>query len=120
MLGDTLIVAYPTRRYRSAWIGIAVQGAQSVVLAATEMTTEPNMDKLMVAELAEFMLEERRCHEAHQNSHNEAGRLPARAIGPTRCCVAWSWRPPIDRRGLAGWRGHGADQPGDPWIRGAK
>jgi membrane protease YdiL (CAAX protease family) len=31
---DTLILSYPTKRYRSAWIGIAVHSAQSVVLAA--------------------------------------------------------------------------------------
>ena len=30
---DTLILVYPTRRYRSAWIGIAVHSAQSVILA---------------------------------------------------------------------------------------
>jgi membrane protease YdiL (CAAX protease family) len=30
---DTLILSYPTKRYRSAWIGIAVHSAQSVVLA---------------------------------------------------------------------------------------
>ena len=29
---DTFILAYPTKRYRSAWIGIAVHSAQSVVL----------------------------------------------------------------------------------------
>jgi membrane protease YdiL (CAAX protease family) len=31
---DTLILSYPTKRYRSAWVGIAVHSAQSVVLAA--------------------------------------------------------------------------------------
>jgi len=31
---DTLIIAYPTKRYRSAWIGIAVHSAQSLFLAA--------------------------------------------------------------------------------------
>ena len=31
---DTVIIAYPTKRYRSAWIGIAVHSAQSVFLAA--------------------------------------------------------------------------------------
>ena len=31
---DTFILAYPTKRNRSAWIGIAVQSAQSIVLAA--------------------------------------------------------------------------------------
>jgi uncharacterized protein len=30
---DTFIIAYPTKRYRSAWIGIAVHSAQSVFLA---------------------------------------------------------------------------------------
>ena len=30
---DTFFLAYPTKRYRSAWIGIAVHSAQSVVLA---------------------------------------------------------------------------------------
>jgi uncharacterized protein len=30
---DTFFIAYPTKRYRSAWIGIAVHSAQSVVLA---------------------------------------------------------------------------------------
>lgn len=30
---DTFAVAYPTKRYRSAWIGIAVHSAQSVFLA---------------------------------------------------------------------------------------
>lgn len=29
---DTFILAYPSKRYRSAWIGIAVHSAQSVVL----------------------------------------------------------------------------------------
>lgn len=32
-LADTLILAYPSKRYRSAWIGIIVHSAQSVVLA---------------------------------------------------------------------------------------
>jgi CAAX protease family protein len=32
-LVDTFIIAYPTKRYRSAWIGIAVHSGQSVVLA---------------------------------------------------------------------------------------
>ena len=31
---DTFILAYPTKRYRSAWIGIAVHSAQSVVITA--------------------------------------------------------------------------------------
>ena len=32
-LADAFVIAYPTKRYRSAWIGIAVHSAQSVVLA---------------------------------------------------------------------------------------
>jgi CAAX protease family protein len=35
---DTFILAYPTKRYRSAWIGIAVHSAQSVILAAIVFT----------------------------------------------------------------------------------
>jgi uncharacterized protein len=35
---DTFILAYPTKRYRSAWIGIAVHSAQSVVLAVLVLT----------------------------------------------------------------------------------
>jgi uncharacterized protein len=35
---DTFIIAYPTKRYRSAWIGIAVHSAQSVVLAILVFT----------------------------------------------------------------------------------
>ena len=35
---DTFIVAYPAKRYRSAWIGIAVHSAQSVVLAVLVFT----------------------------------------------------------------------------------
>jgi Type II CAAX prenyl endopeptidase Rce1-like/Histidine kinase len=31
---DTFILAYPSNRYRSAWIGIAVHSAQSVVILA--------------------------------------------------------------------------------------
>jgi membrane protease YdiL (CAAX protease family) len=31
---DTFILAYPSKRYRSAWIGIAVHSAQSVVITA--------------------------------------------------------------------------------------
>ncbi len=31
---DTFILAYPTKRYRSAWIGIAVHSAQTVVITA--------------------------------------------------------------------------------------
>ena len=30
---EMFTTAYPTKRYRSAWIGIAVHSAQSVVLA---------------------------------------------------------------------------------------
>lgn len=37
-LADTLILAYPTKRYRSAWIGIAVHSAQSVFVAAIILT----------------------------------------------------------------------------------
>jgi membrane protease YdiL (CAAX protease family) len=35
---DTFIIAYPTKRFRSAWIGIAVHSAQSVVLALLILT----------------------------------------------------------------------------------
>jgi membrane protease YdiL (CAAX protease family) len=35
---DTFILSYPTKRYRSAWIGIAVHSAQSVVIAAIVLT----------------------------------------------------------------------------------
>jgi uncharacterized protein len=35
---DTFILAYPSKRYRSAWIGIAVHSAQSVVLAILVFT----------------------------------------------------------------------------------
>jgi membrane protease YdiL (CAAX protease family) len=35
---DTFIIAYPTKRYGSAWIGIAVHSAQSVVLAVLVFT----------------------------------------------------------------------------------
>lgn len=35
---DTFIVSYPTKRYGSAWIGIAVHSAQSVVLAIIILT----------------------------------------------------------------------------------
>jgi uncharacterized protein len=31
---DTFILAYPSKRYRSAWIGIAVHSAQSIVITA--------------------------------------------------------------------------------------
>ena len=30
---DTFTLAYPTKRYRSAWIGIAVHSSQSVFFA---------------------------------------------------------------------------------------
>ncbi|HEX6326942.1 MAG TPA: type II CAAX endopeptidase family protein [Jiangellaceae bacterium] len=33
-LVDAFVLAYPTKRYRSAWIGIAVHSAQSVLIAA--------------------------------------------------------------------------------------
>jgi uncharacterized protein len=35
---DMFVLAYPTKRYRSAWIGIAVHSAQSVVLAILILT----------------------------------------------------------------------------------
>ena len=35
---DMFFIAYPTKRYRSAWIGIAVHSAQSVVLAILILT----------------------------------------------------------------------------------
>ena len=35
---DTFILAYPSKRYRSAWIGIAVHSAQSVVFAILVLT----------------------------------------------------------------------------------
>ena len=34
ILIDTFILAYPTKRYRSAWIGIAVHSAQSITITA--------------------------------------------------------------------------------------
>ena len=37
-LVDTFVIAYPTKRYRSAWIGIAVHSAQSVVIALLVLT----------------------------------------------------------------------------------
>jgi uncharacterized protein len=37
-LFDTFTVAYPTKRFGSAWIGIAVHGAQSVVFALIVLT----------------------------------------------------------------------------------
>ena len=38
LLGDTLTLAYPSKRYRSAWIGIAVHSAQSVFFAILILT----------------------------------------------------------------------------------
>jgi uncharacterized protein len=35
---DTFLLAYPTKRYRSAWIGIAVHSAQSVFFAVLVLT----------------------------------------------------------------------------------
>jgi membrane protease YdiL (CAAX protease family) len=35
---DTFILAYPSKRYRSAWIGIAVHSAQSVTITAIVLT----------------------------------------------------------------------------------
>jgi uncharacterized protein len=35
---DTFILSYPSKRYRSAWIGIAVHSAQSVVFAVLVLT----------------------------------------------------------------------------------
>ena len=37
-LVDTFVIAYPTKHYRSAWIGIAVHSAQSVVIALLVLT----------------------------------------------------------------------------------
>lgn len=37
-LADAVVLAYPTKRYRSAWIGIAVHSAQSVVIAIVVLT----------------------------------------------------------------------------------
>jgi membrane protease YdiL (CAAX protease family) len=37
-LVDMFVIAYPTKRFRSAWIGIAVHSAQSVVLAVLLLT----------------------------------------------------------------------------------
>jgi hypothetical protein len=37
-LADALVLAYPTKRHQSAWIGIAVNSTQSVFLAATVLT----------------------------------------------------------------------------------
>jgi len=38
ILADAFVLAYPTKRYRSAWIGIAVHSAQSIFLAAIVLT----------------------------------------------------------------------------------
>jgi membrane protease YdiL (CAAX protease family) len=38
ILADTLVLAYPTKRYRSAWIGIAVHSAQTIFLAVIVLT----------------------------------------------------------------------------------
>jgi uncharacterized protein len=35
---DTFVLAYPSKRYRSAWIGIAVHSAQTVVLSVLVLT----------------------------------------------------------------------------------
>ena len=37
-LADSIVLAYPTKRYRSAWIGIAVHSAQSVVIIIVVLT----------------------------------------------------------------------------------
>jgi membrane protease YdiL (CAAX protease family) len=37
-LVDAFIISYPTKRYRSAWIGIAVHSAQSVFVAVLLLT----------------------------------------------------------------------------------
>jgi membrane protease YdiL (CAAX protease family) len=37
-LADAFVLAYPTKRYRTAWIGIAVHSAQSVVIAVHVLT----------------------------------------------------------------------------------
>jgi CAAX protease family protein len=37
-LADAVVLAYPTKRYRSAWIGIAVHSAQSVVIVIVVLT----------------------------------------------------------------------------------
>jgi membrane protease YdiL (CAAX protease family) len=38
ILADAFVLAYPTTRYRSAWIGIAVHSTQSVFLAVIVLT----------------------------------------------------------------------------------
>jgi uncharacterized protein len=35
---DTFIISYPTKRYRSAWIGVAVHSAQGVVIVIIVLT----------------------------------------------------------------------------------
>jgi uncharacterized protein len=35
---DAFLLAYPTKRYRSAWIGIAVHSSQSVFVAILVLT----------------------------------------------------------------------------------
>ena len=37
-LADSVVLAYPTKRYRSAWIGIAVHSAQTVVIVIIVLT----------------------------------------------------------------------------------
>jgi membrane protease YdiL (CAAX protease family) len=37
-LFESFLEAYPTKRYRSAWIGIAVHSAQSVVIGLLVLT----------------------------------------------------------------------------------
>jgi membrane protease YdiL (CAAX protease family) len=37
-LMDAVVLAYPRKRYRSAWIGIAVHSAQSVVIIIVVLT----------------------------------------------------------------------------------
>lgn len=37
-LADAVVLAYPTKRLHSAWIGIAVHSAQSIVIAAVALT----------------------------------------------------------------------------------
>jgi membrane protease YdiL (CAAX protease family) len=37
-LADAFVLAYPTKRYRSAWIGIAVHSAQSIVIVIMVLT----------------------------------------------------------------------------------
>jgi membrane protease YdiL (CAAX protease family) len=37
-LMDALFIAYPSKRYRSAWLGIAIHSAQSVVITVLVLT----------------------------------------------------------------------------------